>query len=135
MDKLIKALTATAEIYGRKLTDNQIDGYLAVLSGYPEDKVIEALASIIKTSEWFPKPVEILTAMSKAHDPTPLLELPPLSEPDQAFGLEMFALMGKLMAQKIDREVYEKTMLELADKHGVGDRVRNAIANAEIEQP
>ena len=130
MDKLIKALTATAEIYGRKLTDNQIDGYLAVLSGYPEDKVIEALASIIKTNEWFPKPVEILTAMSKAHDPTPLLEGYQLSDLDYEYGREVLPWMFQLLAGKLTNDEFDEKLIEIGEKHGIKDKVQVAIDGA-----
>lgn len=54
-----------SEVYGHTVTDGLIEAYWEALQDYELEYVEPAVAYVIRTSKWFPKPVEIRDAASQ----------------------------------------------------------------------
>jgi len=63
---IVSELKTLVSYYGAKLTDAQIDLYIAALSDISADDLHTAIVELIKTSKWMPKVSEIRAAAEVA---------------------------------------------------------------------
>lgn len=58
-----ETMLAAGVVFNRDVDELLIDVYMDTLAGYPLDDCASALRSLMKTSTFFPKPVEIISAL------------------------------------------------------------------------
>ncbi len=63
MKDFARALAGVAEALNEPLSADRIRVYWAILQGYPEDELVQALGQIARESEFFPKPAKIISHM------------------------------------------------------------------------
>ena len=85
--KLVKFLTACAELWNEEMTETKIALYWAVLKDYPEEDLDRAFVEVLRKSKFFPKPADIVEEIEKLREGDPLLALHRLEETIERYGI------------------------------------------------
>lgn len=64
-EKLVKFLTACAELWEKEVSDGMISLYWAVLKDYGDDELSKAFVEVLRTSKIFPKPADVVSCIER----------------------------------------------------------------------
>jgi len=113
-------------LYGTVLSEWQIDGYLAALKPWGQQEIIKALGEAVKECSFFPKPSEIIVRIPSKRADTFLPE-PKVEDAGRELGKDLYPLFMDYLNKKTTLEEWVEQMQYFADKHGLGERMRDSI--------
>jgi len=85
-EMVVYYLTILSEMYNKKISESVSIVYWKVLNGYSQEDLENAFNEVIKTSKYFPKPVEIIEAITGGKDDRSLTAWSKVIEAAKKYG-------------------------------------------------